>query len=265
MERLGTDEQTLQKYLQVGKMSGVITDEIVSRFKTKIESIQRKHPERADYEILSSLIFRKSFFKTQFYKFFKKDLIRQKKFNRNVDEIINSGFMTGCTDYAMVYSALARKLGIPATFLSTAERTSVEKSDGKQRFYGHAFCEVFDKKTNSWVLIDPTYNVVQKNYDPNSFSLHHSVYGSRDYIPFLRDLDPSLVFDGVDPSKRSQRYIQSNIELANKELADPGKATVYPLPKDKTETIKSKKVRRSNTNERTKRLGQDNQVGIVKQ
>ena len=53
------------------------------------------------------------------------------KFQRTAKEIWESGFASGCTDWAIVFSTLARQIGIPTTFLHTAEFNWIKNLQNK--------------------------------------------------------------------------------------------------------------------------------------
>lgn len=112
------------------------------------------------------------------------------KFQRTAEEIWKSKQTTGCTDYCVVFATLARQIGIPTTFLHTAEKNwlnRLKNSEDYKSHCGHAFCECF--YNGEWVLVDPTCKEIQKNYDANLLHLNYNVGGNYDFIPYLRDLD----------------------------------------------------------------------------
>lgn len=70
---------------------------------------------------------------------------------RTADEIIKSGFSTGCTDDALVFIALTRAGRLPAKYVEAIETKWLEK-DG-EKIAGHVFAEIF--VNNKWYLVDP--------------------------------------------------------------------------------------------------------------
>ena len=85
----------------------------------------------------------------------------KKEFNRlynkrTPDEILQSGFVTGCTDEAILFSALIRGLGFKDTFfVETLSRRWVESpAEEGGPIYGHTFVFVGD------YLVDPSKKVV---------------------------------------------------------------------------------------------------------
>lgn len=84
---------------------------------------------------------------------------------RTADEIIRSGFATGCTDYALAFIALARASGIPAQYVETIKKSWIESPD-MNRLEGHVFSEVLIKET--WYVVDPQGGSVRLWY-PNLY------------------------------------------------------------------------------------------------
>ena len=128
------------------------------------------------------------------------------RFQRSAKEIWESGFATGCSDYAMLFATFARQLDLPTTFLHTAELGWLERLKSGKDFshhYGHAFCECFYE--NKWILVDPTSKKIEQNYNPKKIVLSYNVGPGNVYIPYFRD---------ADLSKR-QSTQQHNLEMDN--------------------------------------------------
>lgn len=68
---------------------------------------------------------------------FKKECFRK----RTADEIVQSKIATGCTDYALVFLALARAAGIAATYVEALDAEWARRPD-YENIRGHIFCEV---------------------------------------------------------------------------------------------------------------------------
>lgn len=112
------------------------------------------------------------------------------RFKRTAQEIWESGLTTGCTDYAILFATFARQIGIPATFLHTAEEGWLNKLLNHEKcdiHYGHSFCECF--YDGKWVLVDPTYRRIEKCYNPEKLELSYNVGPGNVYIPYFRGLD----------------------------------------------------------------------------
>ncbi len=132
---------------------------------------------------------------------------RQNKFHRNAKEIWESKLSTGCTDYALVFSTLARQIGVPTTILHTAEENWVKNLLAGREFKaykGHTFCECF--YCGEWVLVDPTARKVIKGYNPNKIELTNE---NNVYIPYLRTIDlmgkTSLKEHNLDMEERCKK------------------------------------------------------------
>lgn len=112
------------------------------------------------------------------------------KFNRTAEQIWNSGFATGCTDYAILFATFARQIKIPTTFLHTAEYNWTQRlifDEDCKIHYGHSFCECF--VGNQWILVDPTCCKVQTNYSTSKIELNYCVAGNNVFVPYFRGLD----------------------------------------------------------------------------
>lgn len=121
------------------------------------------------------------------------------KFSRTAKEIWESGFYTGCTDLALVFSCFARQLGYPTTILHTAEMNWLKRLQGGQdakMHFGHSFCEVF--YNDKWILVDPTRNKVLFDYSEDKIHLPYSLGGNSVFVPYKRCIDfdkPQTVYE----------------------------------------------------------------------
>jgi hypothetical protein len=83
----------------------------------------------------------------------------QTKFNeevfrkRTAAQILTDNYVTGCTDSALVFVALARASGLPAKYVETIDRSWLEK--GGSSIGGHIYGQVFDDKEKRWIWVDP--------------------------------------------------------------------------------------------------------------
>lgn len=76
---------------------------------------------------------------------------------RNVDEIIKSGFITGCGDIALAYATIARSRGIPIQFIEAVQEDclrDLSKGDDNHSMRGHVFLQA--KVEGKWYLMDPS-------------------------------------------------------------------------------------------------------------
>lgn len=90
--------------------------------------------------------------------------VKNKVFRRRTaEEILKSGFVTGCTDSALVVIAICRTKGIPTKYVEAIEKSWLEeKRAGGLR--GHVFAECFIN--NKWYQIDPARGLIysKQNY-----------------------------------------------------------------------------------------------------
>ncbi len=116
---------------------------------------------------------------------------KYQKRERTVHEIILSKCVTGCTDYVLVFAALARAKGISATVTETvrekwiAEMVWNNKWNGKKE--GHFFSEVFLLEANAWVVVDPTASKLTGRDDEGYF--RSGPGGDKKFLLFERGLD----------------------------------------------------------------------------
>ena len=118
------------------------------------------------------------------------EFLKRYKFQRTAEEIWESKKMTGCTDYAILFATFARQIGIPTTFLHTAEKNwliSLKNNVKNEGHRGHSFCECFYE--GKWMLVDPTQRKLQQNYNPDCLKLAYQVNGNFEFVPYFRGLD----------------------------------------------------------------------------
>jgi len=75
---------------------------------------------------------------------------------RTADEIISSGFVTGCTDEALVFITIARNMNIPTKYIETIDSEFLRRDEkGGKNYRGHVYSGVFEKD-KGWRIIDQT-------------------------------------------------------------------------------------------------------------
>ena len=178
---------TIKHFLQNGPLTQSFLDD-----KKLDKKIANAKSDMDKVNTICNYIHTKKFFKQP--AFASKEYKAEHKFQRTAAEIWDGGIMTGCTDYALVFSTIARQYNIPTTFLATAEKGCAEailNGDQSPSRSGHAFCECF--VDDKWVLVDPIARITEQNYNPNDPEIHltgsHTVGGKQDFIPYSRDLD----------------------------------------------------------------------------
>ncbi len=88
---------------------------------------------------------------------FKKEFFRK----RTADQIIKSGKLTGCTNYALVFIALIKVKGIPAKYIETIREDWLLKPD-MEMLSGHVFSEV--EINEKWYIVDPQSALIKAWY-----------------------------------------------------------------------------------------------------
>ena len=80
---------------------------------------------------------------------------------RSANEIIESKVATGCTDYALVFIALARARKIPTVYVEAIRRKWLDMGDEKY-IEGHIFAECF--VDGKWYIVNPEEGTIQIFY-----------------------------------------------------------------------------------------------------
>jgi len=135
-----------EKYIEPGKQTLITSDikERVLDFKgTTIDIIR---------EILDTL---RDFRMERF----NKEIFRK----RTANEIIKSGFVTGCTDYALVFIVLSRACGIPVKYVETIDKEWL--INGGNSFTGHIYSKIYDESKNEWIWVDPMRGRIGDNLE----------------------------------------------------------------------------------------------------
>lgn len=86
----------------------------------------------------------------------------------NIDLLLDKKIISGCSDDALAFSAVARYLGYPTVMVDTAGLKWTEdfKLGLTTSYVGHVFVEVF--VAPNWILIDPTSGEFIREYDPSN-------------------------------------------------------------------------------------------------
>lgn len=85
-----------------------------------------------------------------------------------IDLLLDERKLSGCSDDALVFSAVARYLGYPAVMVDTAGLEWAEnfKLGLTTSYVGHVFVEVF--VAPNWILVNPTSGEFVREYDPSN-------------------------------------------------------------------------------------------------
>lgn len=87
---------------------------------------------------------------------------------RTADKILRDGFSTGCHDKALIFAVLCRAVGIPAKYIAGINKLS-------PRNRGHCVVEVYIDK--SWILVDPSRNLVSLKPNQSDFYKQYFIIG----------------------------------------------------------------------------------------
>ena len=189
MEKLNKTTD-LKRFLESGKLTQEFFN--VEKLKKELEKISKKREEQnLDSDIEQCLL---EFVHQNLTLCEDKDFVINNQFSRSAQEIFESKFATGCTDFAYVFASLARQMGIPTTILQTAQKEWTNKLINNigdfKKHYGHTFCECF--VNGKWILVDPTTKNIDWKYDEsNSFKIRTEwkVGASKTFLPYFRGLD----------------------------------------------------------------------------
>lgn len=84
--------------------------------------------------------------------------------NLTADQVLKNGFSTGCTDPALVFTALCRSKGLPAQYIEALRRNWLESQDDHAKILGHAFVKV--KILDNWYAADPAMGTLALRFHP---------------------------------------------------------------------------------------------------
>jgi len=98
----------------------------------------------------------------------KHELINKLFNQRSAEEILKDGFVTGCTDDAIVFLTLLKALDIEAVYVESLEKNWLDAPMNEQMIRGHAFVKVGE------LLIDPQRKVIY--IDPNWIKNRYVIY-----------------------------------------------------------------------------------------
>jgi transglutaminase-like putative cysteine protease len=102
--------------------------------------------------------------------------------SRTASEILNSQYVTGCTDRALAFIVLARAMGIPTRYVETFEKKWID-DEAQRGISGHIFVDILTEK--GWRAYEPL-----SGFAPNN----QYVKNGRQYVEFGKGLDFSEVY-----------------------------------------------------------------------
>ncbi len=129
-------QENFEKYLESGKQT-VITPAVLE--------IARSFEGTTEQKIHQMV----QFLRTLRYQTENKNEVFRK---RTASQIITDGYVTGCTDDALVFIALARALSIPTKYIETLDLTWLK--NGGRPINGHVYVGI--QNGVEWKVIDPS-------------------------------------------------------------------------------------------------------------
>jgi len=87
---------------------------------------------------------------------------------RNVDQVLEDGFTTGCHDNALVFATLCRAVGIPAKYIM-----GIDKLNPKNK--GHCVVEVYINK--DWIIVDQNSKTISLDIKRSDFYKKNYIVG----------------------------------------------------------------------------------------
>lgn len=95
----------------------------------------------------------------------KNDVFRK----RTAEQIIKDKYYSGCTDYALVFVALARSKGIPTKYVEAIKKSWLKDGD-ENHIEGHIFaeCLIGDK----WIQVDPQMATIYALQNYSAFEIY---------------------------------------------------------------------------------------------
>jgi hypothetical protein len=140
-------------------------------------------------ELLSSLYFEE-----------KLELITREFNTRTASQIIESGYATGCTDFAIVLCAFLKQLNIPYEYVEVIEKRWLDAPMEEKKVMGHAYVKI-DK-----LLVDPQRKIIY--HDPSFVLTRYELFGEAQepYELGLTDFQTNIqkYFDFKEKYKNNQ-------------------------------------------------------------
>lgn len=105
------------------------------------------------------------------------------------DGLLKGRYLSGCHDWALLFSSVLRRLGYPALMADAAGIKWARGYGGGEGFSGHVFVEAWLE--GRWMLIDANTGRYVRNYDPRNPVIPLRVGGE--------DAGLYVMFKGADP------------------------------------------------------------------
>ena len=101
---------------------------------------------------------------------------------RTASEVLDSKYVTGCTDVALAFIVLAREAGIPTRFIETFDKNWLKNLD-PHNISGHIFVDVLVE--DKWRVYEPKTGFTKNN---------EYLFGDKEYVEVGKGLDFSEIY-----------------------------------------------------------------------
>ena len=145
------------------------------------------------------------------------------KFNRTAKEIFASREYTGCSDYAIVFSAVAKQLNIPTVCIATANLDWIEEVENGNTtgvVRGHDTCECFIN--DKWVHVDVANRYIDGIYDKDSL-----------IVKYGNEKKRKVFWKGVDFFEMKKRSTEKRVDLMRRLVLEDRKPKPIKKPEIK--------------------------------
>lgn len=127
---------------------------------------------------------------------------------RTASSLFRSLHLSGCGDWGLLFTALARAAGFPAVYVEAVHKDWARRwLDGDEQgpHMGHVFIEVYIK--GEWILVDSTEGFYWRKYNPNDANL------PRGYYAFAKGRDAwDLGLRGIFALNQSLEFVAEYID-----------------------------------------------------
>jgi hypothetical protein len=110
------------------------------------------------FKLLSSLYFEE-----------KLELITKEFNTRTASQILESGYATGCTDFAIVLCAFLKHLNVSYKYVEVIEKRWLDVPMNEKKVKGHAYVRIED------ILVDPQRKIIY--IDPSFVLTRYKIFG----------------------------------------------------------------------------------------
>jgi hypothetical protein len=120
---------------------------------------------------------------------------------RTASQILESGYITGCTDSALVFLVLARELGTPSIYVETLDEKGLQNADASE-IRGHVFVDC--QLSGDWRAYEPRAGFTTNN---------DYILNGRRFVEVGKGVDFSEVYVKINGVYRTKPInLQSSVE-----------------------------------------------------